>query len=106
MCVCINESQKDALFIFHVDLHMAWAFLNIATKFTGLAILKRFDLSNIRSHEMLSFIKDTERDGGNILPDCIQAVLGRQFQLQFQFQHKDYIVILCATEALNRLYFN
>jgi hypothetical protein len=27
-------------------------------------------------------------------------------QHQFQFQHKDYIVILCATEALNRLYFD
>jgi hypothetical protein len=46
MCVCTNESQKDALLIFHVDLHTAWAFLNIAMKFTDLALLKSFDLSN------------------------------------------------------------
>jgi hypothetical protein len=79
LCVCINESQKDALFIFHVDLHTAWAFLNIAMKFTTLAILKSFDLSNIWSHEILSFIKVTEQDGGNILPDCTCVVLGRHF---------------------------
>jgi hypothetical protein len=60
MSACINELQKDALFIFHVDLHIACAFVNIAMKFTDLAILKSFDLSNIRSHEILSFIKVTE----------------------------------------------